>query len=205
MDSMVGKVLETLDACGIADDTLVIFAGDNGTEGEARINEVDHQLISDYQGRPVQGGKRTLKDTGSRVPFLVRWTGVIKAGTTYNGLMDFSDIFSTLVEVGGGTIPSDRIIDGQSFYSQLRGEQGESRQFIYSSWDRSDNLDNPHHFIRDARYKWVIRDEGKMPVGLYDCIGSPFEEVLIEKGKETKDQAKARARLKAHYESLFPN
>ncbi len=204
MDSMVGEILDTLDRCGAANDTVVIFAGDNGTEGNVRIEGNRHEIVSKFQGRLVKGGKRTLKDTGSRVPFLVRWPGVVDAGSSYDGLMDFSDIFPTLIELGGGEIPSDRVIDGRSFYPQLRGVPGQTREFVYSLWDASESLDRPHHFIRDARYKWVIRDDKRIPIGLYDCIDSPFEESFIEEGKETEGEARALARLKTHYEGMIP-
>jgi len=101
MDDMIGNVLDAIDAAGIAGNTVVIFGGDNGTWD---------RITSTYKGMAVRGGKLTAKDTGSWVPFCVRWPGVVAPGSTYGGLMDFSDIFPTLIEIAEAVIPDYRII-----------------------------------------------------------------------------------------------
>jgi len=105
MDDMVGNVLDAIDTACIADNTVVILGGDNGTW---------RRITSTFKGVEIQGGKLSAKDTGSWVPFYVRWPGAVAPGSTYSGLMDFSDIFPTFIEIAEGVIPNYRIIDGKS-------------------------------------------------------------------------------------------
>jgi len=181
MDGMVGNVLDAIDAAGIADNTVVVFGGDNGTWD---------RITSTYKGKEVRGGKLTAKDTGSWVPFYVRWPRVVAPGSTYSGLMDFSDIFPTFLEIAAAVIPDNRRIDGKSFLPQLKGRAEEHREYIFSM-DRA-----TRQFVRDKRWKLLIGN------GLHDISNSPFEEILIPEENQTPEQAKARSRLLGYYEQI---
>ena len=113
-DKLIGRVVKSIDDIGIAENTLLIVTADNGT-----ISKVTSQ----YQGREVRGGKMRATEQGARVPFLVYWKGTVEAGSVNDNLIDFTDILPTLVELGGGELPADRVLDGQSFLGQLRGEK----------------------------------------------------------------------------------
>jgi arylsulfatase A len=184
MDDMVGNVLAAIDAAGIADNTVVVFGGDNGTWS---------RITSTYKDKEVRGGKLTTKDTGSWVPFYVRWPGVVVPGSTYSGLMDFSDIFPTFIEIAEAVIPDNRAIDGKSFLSQLKGRAEEHREYVFSM-DRA-----TRQFVRDKRWKLLIGN------GLYDISNSPFEEILIPEEDQTPEQAEARRRLLGHYKQIVGN
>jgi arylsulfatase A len=71
MDELCGRIMAEIDRLGIADDTIVIFTGDNGTE-----------LRSPRQtdAGAVTGGKQDLNDAGTHVPLLVRWTEADRGG-----------------------------------------------------------------------------------------------------------------------------
>ena len=73
MDKLVGKVLDKLDALGIRSNTLVFYAGDNGTQMGIST------LMAD--GTQILGGKGLSTDAGTRVPLMVSWPGVISPGT----------------------------------------------------------------------------------------------------------------------------
>ncbi|MCX6895482.1 MAG: sulfatase-like hydrolase/transferase, partial [Verrucomicrobia bacterium] len=87
LDRQVGEVLKKLDDLGLRGNTLVFFSGDNGTARPITTVMRD--------GREIKGGKGNLTDTGSWVPLLASWPGVIKPGTTCDGLVDFTDILPT--------------------------------------------------------------------------------------------------------------
>ena len=184
-DELIGRVLDRIDSLGIAENTLVIVAGDNGSEP---------QVVSRFRSQDVNGRKRQLFDFGSRVPFMVRWTGTIEEGSSFGGLMDYSDIFATLVEVGDGKIPADREIDGVSFLPQLSGETSNYRDFVFCQAQKG-------MCIRNDRYKWVFEDYRKIKAGLYDVSKGPFEETLLTE-PYTPDQRKALDELQKAFRHL---
>jgi arylsulfatase A-like enzyme len=180
LDQQVGEMVRKLDELGLRKNTLVMFSGDNGTCG----------VVTEMRdGREVRGGKGSLLDTGSRVPLLANWPGVIRAGASYEGLVDFSDITPTCLEVAGAQALEK--IDGVSFAPQLRGEPGRPREWVHTlfmNWC----------FVRDA--KWKLRETGN----LYDISNAPYEEKLIAPESDTPASRAARARLGAVMRRLHP-
>lgn len=181
MDHMVGNMLDTLDSTGISSNTVVIFAGDNGTW--ARIS-------STFNGEQVQGGKLTSRDTGSWVPFYVRWPGVVAPGSLYDGLTDFSDIFPTLIEIGQGVVPNYNVIDGISFLPQLQGASTEHRNYVYCSDIES------RTFVRDKEWKLIST------TNLYDISNSPFEERLVDEASQTPEEMATRVTLLGYLDDI---
>jgi arylsulfatase A-like enzyme len=103
MDHRVGQILDALDALGIAEDTLVIFASDNGPE-----------FRRPWRGTagPWSGTYHTAMEGGLRVPLIACWPGRIKAGRVSDEIMHVTDLFTTLVQLAGAQLPKDRPIDG---------------------------------------------------------------------------------------------
>jgi arylsulfatase len=95
LDQMVGRLLQRLDALGIAQNTIVIFTTDNGAM-------VD--WFPDAGTTPFRGEKATTWEGGVRVPMLVRWPARIAAGKKSNGIQDHCDLFTTLAAAAG--VPS---------------------------------------------------------------------------------------------------
>lgn len=121
LDKQIGSMLQTLDDHGIADNTIVMFIADNGT---------DRDLVNNWgDGQQVAGGKGTMSDRGTHVPLIVRWPGHIPAGTCED-LVDLSDIFPTLCDLTGANLP-EQPIHGRSFSPQLLGEPGQPREWIH--------------------------------------------------------------------------
>jgi arylsulfatase A len=164
MDQLIGKVLQKIEALHIAETTLVIVAGDNGTHAS---------ITSRFNSIELRGQKLKLWDLGSWVPFMVRWPGVIEAGSDYSGLMDFSDVFPTLIEAAGGTIPEDRVIDGISFLPQLLGKTEPHRNVVYCQM-------KDRRFVRNNSHKLVVSGDPDLAEGLYDVSNSPYEEIFLE-------------------------
>ena len=88
---------------GVADDTIVVFCGDNGAE--------DH-LAGRGTGGFFDGSYFSSAEGGIRTPFLIRWPGKINAGTESNEMVHVTDMFPTLLGFAGIERPSDRLIDG---------------------------------------------------------------------------------------------
>jgi arylsulfatase A len=143
MDYLVGKIVDKTKELGIQDNTIILFTGDNGT---------DVPVVSIMNGREVAGAKSKSTDAGTRVPLIVSWPGEIQANSTNKDLIDFSDFLPTLCELAGiGTDSMD--LDGRSFSPQLRGEQGEPREWIYCWFSRNGEIEKARVFARNHRYK----------------------------------------------------
>ncbi len=117
-DDAVGRVLKALKDGGFAENTLVIFSSDNGPEKYAyeRVKKFDHRSMG-----PLRGLKRDIWEGGHRVPFIVRWPGVVASGKVNDGLMSQIDIFATIAAIVGSDIPSDSAIDSYDQLSLLQG------------------------------------------------------------------------------------
>jgi len=102
-DDMVGQLLKKLDDLGIANDTIVIYGTDNGAETGT---------WPDGGITPFHGEKGTTWEGGHRVPWLVRWPGVIKPGTTINDIVAHNDWMPTLVAAAGESDVVDKMKKG---------------------------------------------------------------------------------------------
>ena len=123
MDWIVGELMKTLDELGVADNTLVMFASDNGPEVPTVIAmRRDHQ----HDGaRPWRGVKRDQWEGGHRTPFIVRWPGKVKAGSTSDQITSLTDIFATCAAITGAKLPDDAAEDSYNILPVLDGTQGE--------------------------------------------------------------------------------
>ncbi|MGI9240371.1 MAG: sulfatase family protein [Verrucomicrobiales bacterium] len=119
MDWIVGELMTTLDELGISDNTLVMFASDNGPEVPTVIAmRRDHQ----HDGaRPWRGVKRDQWEGGHRTPFIARWPGKIAAGTTSEEMISLTDLFATCADITGFTLPDDAAEDSFSLLPVMRG------------------------------------------------------------------------------------
>ncbi|MCS1407576.1 MAG: Arylsulfatase [Verrucomicrobia subdivision 3 bacterium] len=122
VDDMIGRVLGALNDAGMADDTLVLFSSDNGPVW--RASDVERW------GHDSSGGLRGMKadawECGHRMPFIVRWPERVKAETTSNQLIGFTDIMATFASVVGAELPEGAGPDSFDFSPVLLGKQPES-------------------------------------------------------------------------------
>jgi arylsulfatase A len=124
IDAEVGRLLDTLDELGLAENSYVIYASDNGP-----------WLTFKHHGGsagPLRDGKGTTFEGGQRVPCLIRGPG-IPAGTVCDGLTGTIDVLPTLVALTGGELPPARKIDGLDVSALWRGEAEASprKEFLY--------------------------------------------------------------------------
>lgn len=172
MDKLVGKLVDELDRLHLRENTLILFAGDNGTSQLAKH-------AATLNGRAIHGAKRSMLEGGSRVPLIANWPGTTPAGKLNHNLTDFSDFFATVAEVGSATLPASVTLDSQSFAPQLKGQTGKPRDWVYVEL-------NGESYARDARYK--LTNTG----ALFDLKDAPFAEIPVP--ADTKDDAAIAAR-----------
>jgi len=132
VDESVGRILAKLDELKIAENTVVIFSSDNGGLGGYYSTEQPSEKKGYTDNAPLRGGKGTLYEGGIRVPFIVRWPGVVKPGTTNDTPVAHIDIYPTFAEIAGGNPRGHQHLDGVSFASLLKNAQGKlNREAIY--------------------------------------------------------------------------
>jgi arylsulfatase A-like enzyme len=120
LDHVVGQLLTALDELGVADNTIVIFTSDNGPETTSVIH-----MRADYGhdgARPWRGVKRDSWEGGHRVPFLVRWPGQVKAGTTSSQLTSLTDVMATIAAIIGSKLPDNAAEDSFDMLPAWRSE-----------------------------------------------------------------------------------
>lgn len=120
IDDAVGAILAKLDALGLAGNTLVLLASDNGAVG--RFDDEDEVPDGSTRNAPWRAGKGSLYEGGLRVPLLARWPGVVPAQRVNDQLLAHIDIMPTLMAVAGAAPDSVRPLDGLDFQPVLRGE-----------------------------------------------------------------------------------
>jgi arylsulfatase A-like enzyme len=130
VDESVGRVMQTLDDLKLMDNTVLIFTSDNGgVGGYNRPDGLQRDPGSEAKGKkangadadgggitdndPLRSGKGSLYEGGTREPFLVRWPGVIQAGSTCNVPTIHVDIFPTFLEIASAPKPR-QVLDGES-------------------------------------------------------------------------------------------
>ena len=115
VDAEVGRVLQGLESRKMADDTLVIFTSDNGP--------VWYDADVQRSGHDSAGGLRGMKadawEAGHRMPFLVRWPGMVEAGSVTHHLVCFTDLLATFAELINGKLTGKGALDSESFLPVL--------------------------------------------------------------------------------------
>lgn len=190
LDGSVGRILDALDEMGIADDTLVIFASDNG--GEIPGNRDTTQRLAMRKGLAIngllRGDKHTIWEGGTRVPLIVRMPGDNqRAGTVSDALVNLTDVFATIVDlVGNGTgLPDGAGPDSVSFLPAVQANAARVKALRTSSVTANVN---GIIAIRSGDWKWI---EGALPEGFQGK--SPTDEVgpqlynLRNDPEETRD------------------
>jgi len=117
MDHRVGQLLDAVKDLGIENETLFIFASDNGPE-----------FRRPWRGTagPWSGTYHTAMEGGLRVPMIVKWPGHIEKARVSDDIVHVTDLFTTLIDVAGAPLPTDRPIDGVSQLSWWKGLVGTS-------------------------------------------------------------------------------
>lgn len=129
-DWSVGQIMETLKQYGIAENTLIILSSDNGPVVDDGYQDKAVELLGDH--RPwgaFRGGKYSIFEAGTRVPFIVSWPGKIKQAVS-NALVSQIDIFASLSTLAGKEIPQGAAPDSKDALNTLLGKDKKGRDYI---------------------------------------------------------------------------
>lgn len=185
MDAAVGKVLDSLERNGVADDTLVIFFSDNGglstSEGSPTSN------------LPFRAGKGWMYEGGIREPLIVRHPAKKSAGQTCDTPVISTDFYPTILELCGLDPRPDQHLDGTSFAALLDKPNSEHERaplfWHYPHWGNQGGI--PSAAIRDGDWKLIDYYWKKSPE-LYDLAKDPGERNnLADKHPEKVAELKA--------------
>lgn len=189
-DAAVGEVLRALAETGKADGTLVIFTSDNGPAPIAG-------MIDDLRGKGHdsaggwRGAKQDLYEGGHRVPFIVRWPGVVQPGTTSTAAIGLVDVFATVADAIGTPLGESMAEDSVSFLPALRNPGGGFARrgaLVMQSGNGS-------YTVRDGRWKLCLapgsgglsaprpgspEEKGLPPVQLFDLQEDPRERTNLQ-------------------------
>ncbi len=182
VDENMGRLTTLLDELGIADDTIFVFLGDNGTaQGETVFNA------------GMRGKKRSLYDGGHRVPLFLRWPGGdIGVPRDVDPLTHVQDVLPTLLDLTGVPAPADAEFDGVSLAPLLRGtEQDLSRRMLVAQYG---GVFEKHRDTAVMWNKWRLVNGEE----LYDVGKDPGQTQDV-----AKEFPEAAAKMRIHYEQWW--
>ena len=172
VDESLGRIFQTLEKLGIADNTIIAFSGDNG--GLSNRGAMDGQVSGRplaTSNLPLRTGKGWLYDGGIREAFIVKWPGVAKPGTVNsNDVVIGTDFFPTFLDMAGLPLQPENHMDGVSIVPSLKGQKFERGKplFWHSPTSRPYSTgDTDSSAVRIGNYKlleWYNADH----VELYD-------------------------------------
>ena len=127
-DWALGEVMAALDQTGIAGNTIVIFTSDNGCSPAAGVDKLEQQ--GHFPSAQFRGYKSDIWDGGHRIPFIVRWPGVARPGSTCAQLTCLTDLIATTADILGAKLPDNAGEDSVSILPLLRGEDRPVRETV---------------------------------------------------------------------------
>ncbi|TWU32514.1 sulfatase-like hydrolase/transferase [Novipirellula artificiosorum] len=200
-DNAVGLILDALEREGLSDNTIVMFASDNGPEW-THADQQHKKMGAGYgtwasigQTSGLRGKKRSLYEGGVRSPFIVRWPGHTPAGemnntTVFTGV----DLLPTLCAAAAVKLPAEYQADGENLLPALQGSSITRTRPIFWEWRGPKPEPDwwPHFAVRDGDWK-LLMTEDKMRVELHNLKTDRAEEA----GRDlSKSHPEIVARLK---------
>ena len=197
IDESVGRIVQSLDELGLAENTLVIFSSDNGGVGGYQSAGLRTNGITD--NAPLKGGKGMLYEGGIRVPYIFRWKGTIPPGRTDATPIISVDLYPSLVELAKTKPPENYPLDGVSYASLLTGSaMSLDRDAIYWHFPgylgsgRRQWRTTPAGAVRSGHWKLIefFEDHRQELYNLADDVGERHNLARREpaKTKELHDQ-----------------
>ena len=172
IDRSVGRILDTLEAEGLAQNTLIVFTSDNGGAGYIGLEDLN---------APFRGWKMTLFEGGIRVPMFIRWPARIPAGSQMNSPVAHIDLMPTFAAASGGRLPSGVVIDGVDLLPFAEGTAPPG------------SLPHDAIFWQSAYYRAVRQGDWKMQVSerpaktwLFNLANDPTEKVDLASANPQK-------------------
>lgn len=191
VDDNFGRVLDYLEQNGLSDNTVVLYTSDQGF----------------YLGEHGWFDKRFMYKESFLTPFLVRWPGVIKAGSRCGDLVSNLDFAETFLDIAGASVPGD--MQGLSLTPLFRGEApADWRESVYYNYYEFPAVHSVrrHEGVFDGRYKliyfydldeWELYDTEKDPEEMKSEYGNPLYSEIVERLKEELDKLKQQYKVPA--------
>lgn len=181
MDRGIGMVVDALKASGKLDNTVIFFLSDNGgvraKQGQTAI----------ANNAPFKGGKGSMHEGGSHVPFLVHWPAGLPGGEAFDGLVSSLDIAATAVALAAGDT-SGHALEGVNLVPYLTGEKpGSPHDALY--WRRNNGVG---WAVRTPTGKYLAENWSQGVARLYDMASDPYESVDLM-GRAPEMQAELAA------------
>jgi arylsulfatase A-like enzyme len=198
VDDSVGRLLDYLDSSGLAQNTIVIYTSDQG------FFLGDHNWFD----------KRFMYEESLRMPFLVRWPGRIRPGSTANAMVLNVDFAPTLLAAAGMSVPAD--MQGRSFLPILEGHKpADWRTSIYYRYYHYPwhHRVQPHYGVRTDRYKliyfnkldqWELYDLKLDPHELKNVYNDPAYAETVRRLKADLDRLKKEVRDEDQFAGQIP-
>jgi arylsulfatase A-like enzyme len=192
MDEQIGRVLATLDAKGLRDNTLIVFSSDNGGPRDARFTgEVDmSQSKIPADNGPWRDGKGSLYEGGVRVAALANWPGRIPAGTVVEAPMHVVDLLPTFAALAGAPLAGTQPLDGVDQWAAIAEGKASARAEVVI------DVEPFRAALREGDYKLVWQTTLPSRVELYDLRADPGEKNNLAAAQPDR-VARMQARLEA--------
>ncbi|MCL9998609.1 MAG: sulfatase [Erythrobacter sp.] len=189
VDRSIGRVMDKLEAEGLADNTIVVLSSDNGAPGYIGIPEVN---------APFRGWKVTLFEGGIRVPMFVKWPARIARGTVVDTPVAHIDLFPSLAAAAGVPLPRDRVIDGVNFMPAAFGTGPLKRKDDAIFWQSG-----AYRVVRAGDWKLQV-DGNQNKTWLFNLAADPGERSNLA-GQQPQKVAQLKALLAAHHTNAAPS
>ncbi|HKI88251.1 MAG TPA: sulfatase/phosphatase domain-containing protein, partial [Draconibacterium sp.] len=158
IDNWVGKILNTLDELGLAENTIVIFTSDHG------------EMLGSHGMRE----KNVFYEESERVPLIIRFPKEIKRGTVVDHYVTNLDLFSTILDYAG--VGKDIQSDGRSLRDLIEGSKSDRPGYIVSEWNfRGDIISNYMVLYKGWKLMVPYSESSKVINALYDLNTDPHE------------------------------
>ncbi|MDA9842149.1 sulfatase-like hydrolase/transferase [Gammaproteobacteria bacterium] len=186
LDRSIGKIVSTLEKNGLTENTLIIFASDNGGAGYIGLDDIN---------KPYRGWKLTHFEGGMHIPFFAKWPAKIRKDMRYDKRIHHTDIFSTILGAANIELPKEITIDGVNLIPFLTNEKrGEPHETLY--W-------------KNVTYQAIIHDNWKLMRSkypkkkeyLYNLGKDPYEQNNLAMS-EPKIKSLLHEKLNIHIESM---
>lgn len=216
MDKSLGDVMDHLEKLGVAENTLIFFLGDNGSD--APLGDPHEVAVA----APLRGMKASHYEGGTRVPFIAAWARPdpanplqkrlpIAAGAIQNQLATIQDLFPTILSLTGIQPPDSHIVDGKKLDTLLTGkpDPGRKEQFLmhYPHAHRSQYFTS----WRDGDWKVIYhylpsKTSENSHYQLYDLKADPFEQTNLasEKPEELSRMMRGLTTALEEHQALYP-
>ena len=159
LDWNVGEIMKTLDRLDLTENTLVIFCSDNGPVLDDGYDDKANEALGEHNpAGPYSGGKYTVREGGTRTPFITYWKGKIVPGIS-DEMVSTIDLAASLAALTGVNLPEEGMLDSFNVLSALLGEKtAKGRDYIVSQ----DNGLRGNYGLRVGNWKLQRHDSERM-------------------------------------------